>query len=107
MRTDTDVSMSSPIYLDYNGTSPIDGRVADAAIPFLRQHFGNPSSSHEYGKAPHAAMDEARANVASLLGCSPGEITFTSCSSESINWAIKGEVPLLAGSPLGRLRMWL
>ncbi len=81
---------SDPVYLDYNGTTPVDPRVADAIIPFIRTHFGNPSSSHVYGKAMHDALVTARQDVATLLGAAPQEITFTSCSSESLNWAIKG-----------------
>lgn len=83
-------TVAAPIYLDVNGTSPVDPRVADAALPFLREHFGNPSSSHYFGSAPHAALTSARASLSNLLGARPEEVTFTSCSTESINWAIKG-----------------
>lgn len=81
---------SGPIYLDYNATTPVDPGVVEAMLPYLSVHFGNPSSSHNYGLAAHKAMDAARAQVASLLGCSPAEIIFTGGGSESDNLAISG-----------------
>ncbi len=79
-----------PIYLDYNATTPIDPAVVEAMLPYLSTHFGNPSSSHSYGHLAHQAIDTAREQVARLLGCSPGEITFTGGGSESDNLAIRG-----------------
>ena len=79
-----------PIYLDYNATTPIDPRVADAMMPYIREHFGNPSSGHAYGVAAKKAVDRARRQVAALLGCEVYEIVFTSGGSESNNHAIKG-----------------
>lgn len=79
-----------PIYLDYNATTPIDPSVVEAMLPYLSTHFGNPSSSHSYGHLAHQAIDTAREQVARLLGCSPGEITFTGGGSESDNLAIRG-----------------
>lgn len=79
-----------PIYLDYNATTPIDPAVVEAMLPYLSMHFGNPSSSHRYGRVAHQAVEAARAQVAKLLGCSPGEITFTGGGSESDNLAIRG-----------------
>ena len=79
-----------PIYLDYNATTPVDPRVVDAMLPYLREHFGNPSSSHYYGSQARAGVDTAREQVASLLGCAPDEIVFTGGGSESDNLAIKG-----------------
>lgn len=79
-----------PIYLDYNATTPVDPAVVTAMRPFLEQHFGNPSSGHTYGQAAKTAMDEARAQVASLLGCAPDEIVFTGGGSEGDNYALKG-----------------
>lgn len=79
-----------PIYLDYNATTPIDPAVVEAMQPYLSMHFGNPSSSHTYGYMAHQALDAARAQVARLLGCTPGEITFTGGGSESDNLAIRG-----------------
>ncbi len=81
---------NGPIYLDYNATTPVDPAVVEAMLPYLSTHFGNASSSHTYGHVAHHAMDIARAQVASLLGCSPGEITFTGGGSESDNLAIRG-----------------
>jgi cysteine desulfurase len=79
-----------PIYLDYNATTPVDPRVVDAAMPYLTQHFGNPSSSHSYAATPRAAIAEARGQVADLLGASPAEITFTAGGSEADTLAIRG-----------------
>jgi cysteine desulfurase len=79
-----------PIYLDYNATTPVDPRVVEAMLPYLRTHFGNPSSSHAYGVQGHTAVEQARGQVASLLGCAPDEIIFTGSGSEANNLAIKG-----------------
>ena len=79
-----------PIYLDYNATTPIEPEVAEAMLPFLSQHFGNPSSSHEYGKICKAAMANARNQVAMLINCDAAEIVFTGSGSEANNLAIKG-----------------
>ncbi|NOZ08102.1 MAG: cysteine desulfurase [FCB group bacterium] len=79
-----------PIYLDYNATTPVDPRVADAMLPYLKDHFGNPSSSHEFGVITKQAVETAREQISKLLGCAPGEIIFTSSGSESNNFAIKG-----------------
>jgi cysteine desulfurase len=78
------------IYLDYNATTPIDGRVAQAVQPYLYQVFGNPSSSHEIGTAAKEAVKQAREKVALLLNSSKDEIVFTSGGSESNNTVIKG-----------------
>jgi cysteine desulfurase len=78
------------IYLDYSATTPVDPRVVDAMRPFFSDSFGNPSSVHRYGQVAEAAMDSARETVASILNCSPEEIIFTSCGSESDNLAIRG-----------------
>lgn len=79
-----------PIYLDYNATTPIDPEVAEAMKPYLFEHFGNPSSSHRYGFQARQAVEQARSQVATLLGCSAEEIVFTSGGTESNNFAIKG-----------------
>src|SRR5581483_106775 len=81
-----------PIYLDYNATTPIDPAVAEAMLPYLRDHFGNPSSTHAYGKRAHDAVDQARAQVAGLINTRPGEIVFTGGGSEASNQALKGAV---------------
>jgi len=82
----------SPIYLDYNATTPLDPAVVEAMLPYLRTQFGNPSSSHAYGQAAHAAVDRARAQVAALLGAQPAEVVFTGGGSEASNQALKGAV---------------
>jgi cysteine desulfurase len=82
--------MRSPIYLDYNGTTPHDPAVIEAMRPYLETHFGNPSSSHWYGDEPRQAVDSARRQVAGLLNCDPAELLFTSGGTESNNHAIKG-----------------
>jgi len=80
-----------PIYMDYSATTPIDPRVADAMIPYLREQFGNPASrSHMYGWTAEKAVEEARANVAALVNADPREIIWTSGATESNNLAIKG-----------------
>jgi len=79
-----------PIYLDYNATTPIDPEVAAAMLPYIREHFGNPSSTHVYGVEARKAVDKARGQVAALLNCSPAEVLFTSGGTESNNHAIKG-----------------
>jgi cysteine desulfurase len=79
-----------PIYLDYNATTPIDPAVLEAMLPYLRDHFGNPSSTHAYGKTAHDAVESARAQVAGLIGAESDEIVFTGGGSEANNQAIKG-----------------
>ncbi|SFC18692.1 IscS subfamily cysteine desulfurase [Massilia yuzhufengensis] len=80
-----------PIYMDYSATTPVDPRVADKMIPFLREQFGNPASrSHMYGWSAEAAVEEARGHVAALVGADPREIIWTSGATESNNLAIKG-----------------
>jgi cysteine desulfurase len=78
------------IYLDYNATTPIAPAVGEAMLPFLHEHFGNPSSSHAYGAVARAAVEKARLQVASLLGARPEEIVFTSGGTEANNAAILG-----------------
>ncbi len=78
------------LYLDYNATTPVDPRVAHVMQPFLRDYFGNPTSGHALGQASRAAIDEARIQVATLLGANPPEIIFTSSCTEANNHAIMG-----------------
>jgi len=79
------------IYLDNNATTQVAPEVFEAMRPFLTAHYGNPSSGHALGRESRAAVDTARRQVADLLGAAlPSEIVFTSCGSESNNWAIGG-----------------
>ncbi len=79
-----------PVYLDYNATTPVDPRVAEAMLPYIYEHFGNPSSSHAWGVAARNAVENARAQVAHMLRCQPDEVVFTSGGTEANNYAIKG-----------------
>jgi cysteine desulfurase len=79
-----------PIYLDYNATTPHEPEVIEAMRPYLEKYFGNPSSSHWYGRKTHDAVENARAQVAGLLNCAPGNVIFTSGGTESNNNAIRG-----------------
>ena len=80
-----------PIYLDYSATTPVDPRVAAKMIPYISEHFGNPASrSHPYGWTAEKAVENARLEVAKLVGADPREIVWTSGATESNNLAIKG-----------------
>jgi cysteine desulfurase len=86
-----DMTPHFPVYMDYGATTPVDQRVVDAMIPWLREHFGNPASrSHAWGWEAEAAVEKAREQVASLVGADPREIVWTSGATESINLALKG-----------------
>jgi cysteine desulfurase len=78
------------IYLDHNATTPVDPRVLDAMLPFLREEYGNPSSLHRFGQRARRAVEDARAQVAALVGAEPAEIVFTGGGSESDNAALRG-----------------
>ncbi len=98
--TGTGMTVTSPIpprpyvgrYLDYAATTPVDPRVVDAMQPYFSQHFGNAGSVHQFGQAARAAVDEARAAVARLIGADPAEIVFTSGATEANTTAILGAV---------------
>jgi len=80
-----------PIYMDYSATTPVDPRVVDVMIPYLREQFGNPASrSHAYGWSAEEAVENARSEVAKLVNADPREIIWTSGATESNNLALKG-----------------
>lgn len=78
------------IYLDYNATTPIAPEVTAAVQPFWQEEFGNPSSDYPLGRRARAAVEQARAQVAALVGAAPEEIYFTSGATEANNWVLKG-----------------
>ena len=84
--------MHSRIYLDHSATTPLDPRVLEAMLPYLSGQFGNPSSLHQEGRAARAAVETARAQVASLIGAEPEEIIFTASGTEADNLALIGAV---------------
>ena len=84
------MSLGRRVYLDHNATTPLDPRVLEEMLPFLRDDFGNPSSLHWFGQRARAAVEEARASVAALVGAESAEIVFTASGSESDNMALRG-----------------
>jgi cysteine desulfurase len=78
------------IYLDYNASTPVDPQVLDEMLPYLKDKYGNPSSTHSFGAAVRAGIEQAREQLAALLGCEAEEIIFTSGATESNNMVIKG-----------------
>ncbi|GGH61626.1 cysteine desulfurase IscS [Comamonas phosphati] len=93
-----DMTPHFPIYLDYGATTPVDPRVVDAMIPWLREHFGNAASrSHAWGWEAEEAVEKARLQVAELIGADPREIVWTSGATESDNLAIKGAAHFYQG----------
>jgi cysteine desulfurase len=90
--------MKKTIYLDHNATTPIHPEVLEAMLPYLKTHYGNPSSLYHLGQEGRKAIDHAREQVAKLIGAkNPEEVVFTSGGSESINWAIKGVAAMHKG----------
>lgn len=89
---------TSPIYLDHNATTPVEPRVLEAMLPFLTAEFGNPSSSHAYGRAPRAAVETAREQVAEAIGARPDEVIFSGSGSEADHLALRGVVRARGGS---------
>jgi cysteine desulfurase len=78
------------IYLDYNASTPVDSNVLAEMLPYLKEKYGNPSSTHTFGAACRAGVEQARERVAALLGCGAEEVIFTSGATESNNMVIKG-----------------
>ncbi|MBI5330446.1 MAG: cysteine desulfurase [Betaproteobacteria bacterium] len=95
--------MTGPIYLDYNATTPVDPRVLEAMLPWLREGYGNPSSDHIFGRAAKAAVTLAREQVAALIGARADEILFTAHATEANNLAILGVAHALRGGRRDRL----
>lgn len=89
-----------PAYLDHNATTPVDPRVIDAMLPYLKGPYGNPSSLHRFGRAARDGVERARAQVAALIGAQPQEVIWTSGGTEANNLALKG---LCRGEPRGRV----
>src|SRR5258708_39220715 len=83
---------TQPIYLDHAATTPTDPRVVEAMLPYFTEDYGNPSSTHHFGRKAEGAIESARASIAKILNCSPKEIIFTSCGSESDNLALRVSV---------------
>lgn len=88
----THVSADTPVYLDYNATTPVAAEAREAMLPYLSDHFGNPSSAHVYGRRAREAIEGARSQVARLIGASPEEVVFTSGGTEASNLAIRGAI---------------
>lgn len=83
-------SSNEKIYLDYAATTPVDPRVVEAMLPYFSRFFGNPSSVHHFGQIAEGAVEQSREIISAELGCSPSEIIFTSCGTESDNLALRG-----------------
>lgn len=94
--------MIPAIYLDHAATTPLDGRVLEAMLPYLTEHFGNPSSVYRLGRQARQALDEARQTVAEALHALPQEIVFTSSGTEADNLALKGVAEALRQAGRGR-----
>ena len=89
---------AKPVYLDYNATTPVDPQVAEAIPGWLQEEFGNPSSTHLFGRRARAALDQAREEVAALIGAGADEIVFTGSATEANNLALLGVAGTLEGT---------
>ncbi|MGD9047372.1 MAG: cysteine desulfurase NifS [Anaerolineae bacterium] len=84
------VPANQTVYLDHAATTAVDPRVVEAMLPYWTQHYGNASSVYTLGREAHRALDQARQTVAEILNCTPRELIFTSCGTESDNLALRG-----------------
>jgi cysteine desulfurase len=89
-----------PIYLDHAATSPLRGEVREAMLPYLEERFGNPSSLHRWGREARAALEDARARLAEVLGAAPLEVLFTRGGTEADNMAVLGRAHFAPGQPV-------
>lgn len=89
-----------PIYFDYNATTPILAPIREAMLPYLTEHFGNPSSGHAWGGPAKAALARARQQVAGLINTAPEQVAFTSCATESTNTVLRGVLESRPGAHL-------
>jgi cysteine desulfurase len=99
------MSSRKHVYLDYAATTPLDERVLEAMLPYLREDFGNPSSVHYFGQRAETALEDARGRMAELLNCQPEELIFTSGGTESDNLALRGAA--MAGRERGATRLFI
>ena len=88
--------LKTTIYLDNAATTKISDNVLNAMLPYLTEEYGNPSSIYTLGRNSAIAVNKARHQVAQALGCEDSEVYFTSCGSESDNWAIKSTAKMMA-----------
>lgn len=91
------------VYLDHNATTPVDERVLEAMLPLLQTQFGNPSSRHRYGRLARAALDQAREQVAALVGAQANQVVFTSGGTEGNQLALLGSLGGASGRQSGHL----
>ncbi len=94
--------MSSPVYLDYAATTPVDPAVLEAMLPHFRENFGNPASIHRWGRGAEKVIEQARRDIATVLNCDPSEVIFTSGGTESDNYALRGAALALREAGRGR-----
>ncbi|HVG44016.1 MAG TPA: cysteine desulfurase family protein [Longimicrobium sp.] len=90
----------APIYLDHAASAPLRPEAREAMLPFLDGRFGNPSSIHRFGREARAALEEARARLARVIGAAPAEIVFTRAGTEADNLAVLGRARTIRGAPV-------